>query len=343
MLVIMEKKASEAAIQRVKERIVELGYEPHIIAGHERLTISVLGNRGTGDRIYLESLRGVLEVIPISKPYKLASRETHQENTIVHVGEVKFGDGNVVMIAGPCAVENEEQMIRIAIAVSKRGAQMLRGGAYKPRTSPYSFQGLGEKGLVMLAKARDNTGLPFVTEVLDTETVSVVAQYADMLQIGTRNMQNFALLKEVGKVGKPVLMKRGMSATLNETLMSAEYLMVNGCRSVVVCERGVRTFSSHARNTLDISIIPAWKQVCHLPIIVDPSHSSGRHYSVIPHALAGLGAGTDGIIVDVHDRPEEALCDGPQALHPEEFSKLMEISKGICNSMGKTIGTDKAV
>lgn len=338
MLVIMEKKASEAAIQRVKERIVELGYEPHIIAGRERVTISVLGNRGTEDRIYLESLRGVLEVILISKPYKLASRETHPDNTIIKVGKVRFGDGNVVMIAGPCAVESEEQTLRIAEAVEKRGAQMLRGGAYKPRTSPYSFQGLGEEGLVILAKAREKTGLPFVTEVLDTETVSVVAHYADMLQIGTRNMQNFALLKEVGKVGKPVLMKRGMSATLEETLMSAEYIMVNGSRNVVVCERGVRTFSNHARNMLDISVIPAWKQVCHLPIIVDPSHSSGQHYSVIPHALAGLGAGADGIIVDVHDRPEEALCDGPQALHPEEFSELMEISKGVCNSMGKTIG-----
>jgi 3-deoxy-7-phosphoheptulonate synthase len=338
MLVIMEKNVSEAAIQRVKERIVELGYEPHIIEGRERITISVLGNRGTEDRIYLESLRGVLEVIPITKPYKLASRETHKENTIVHVGEVKFGDGNVVMIAGPCAVENEEQTIRIAIAVKERGAQMMRGGAFKPRTSPYSFQGLGEEGLVILAIAREKTGLPFVTEVLDTETVSIVAQYTDMLQIGTRNMQNFSLLKEVGKTGKPVLMKRGMSATLEETLMSAEYLMVNGSRNVVVCERGVRTFSNHARNTLDISIIPAWKQVCHLPIIVDPSHSSGQHYSVIPHALAGLGAGADGIIVDVHDRPEEALCDGPQALHPDEFAELMKISKGVCHSMGKTIG-----
>jgi 3-deoxy-7-phosphoheptulonate synthase len=338
MLVIMEKNVSEAAIQRVKERIVELGYEPHIIEGRERITISVLGNRGTEDRIYLESLRGVLEVIPITKPYKLASRETHKENTIVHVGEVKFGDGNVVMIAGPCAVENEEQTIRIAIAVKERGAQMMRGGAFKPRTSPYSFQGLGEEGLVILAIAREKTGLPFVTEVLDTETVSIVAQYTDMLQIGTRNMQNFSLLKEVGKAGKPVLMKRGMSATLEETLMSAEYLMVNGSRNVVVCERGVRTFSNHARNTLDISIIPAWKQVCHLPIIVDPSHSSGQHYSVIPHALAGLGAGADGIIVDVHDRPEEALCDGPQALHPDEFAELMKISKGVCHSIGKTIG-----
>jgi 3-deoxy-7-phosphoheptulonate synthase len=338
MLVIMEKNVSEAAIQRVKERIIELGFKPHVIEGRERITISVLGNRGTEERIYLESLRGVLEVIPISKPYKLASRETHKENTVVHVGEVKLGDGNAVMIAGPCAVENEAQTIRIAIAVEERGAQLLRGGAYKPRTSPYSFQGLGEEGLEILAKAREKTGLPFVTEVLDTETVPIVSQYDDMLQIGTRNMQNFALLKEVGKARKPVLMKRGMSATLEETLMSAEYLMVNGSRNVVVCERGVRTFSNHARNTLDISIIPAWKQVCHLPIIVDPSHSSGHHYSVIPHALAGLGAGADGIIVDVHDRPEEALCDGPQALHPTEFAELMKISKGVCHSLGKTIG-----
>jgi len=343
VLVIMENTASDTAIKRVKDRIAELGYEPHVIIGSERVTVSVLGNRGTEDRIYLESLRGVSEVIAISKPYKLASRETHPENTIVQMGNVKFGDGNAVMIAGPCAVESEEQTIRIALAVKERGAQMLRGGAYKPRTSPYSFQGLGEDGLVILAKAREETKLPFVTEVLDTKTVSVVAQYADMLQIGTRNMQNFSLLKEVGKEGKPVLMKRGMSATLNETLMSAEYLIVNGCPDVVICERGVRTFSSHARNTLDISIIPAWKQVCHLPIIIDPSHSSGRHYSVIPHALAGLGAGSDGLIVDVHDRPDEALCDGPQALLPKEFSELMKISRGICISLGKTIGTDESI
>ena len=338
MLVIMNLNATESEIKKVEGRIKGFGYQAHFIPGRNRLAIGVTGNRGVEERLYLESLPGVLQVIQVTKPYKLASRETHQEDSIVHVGNVQFGDGNAVMIAGPCAVESLEQTLRIADSVENRGAQILRGGAYKPRTSPYSFQGLGEEGLKILAEAREKTGLPFVTEVLDTETISVVAQYADMLQIGMRNMQNFTLLKEVGKAGKPVLMKRGMSATLEETLMSAEYLMVNGCRDVVICERGVRTCGTHARNTLDISVVPALKQVSHLPIIIDPSHSSGQHYSVIPHALAGLGAGADGIIVDVHDRPEEALCDGPQALHPDEFTQLMKIANGVCKAMGKTIG-----
>ena len=338
MLVIMNLNATESEIKKVEGRIKGFGYQAHFIPGRNRLAIGVTGNRGVEERLYLESLPGVLQVIQVTKPYKLASRETHQEDSIVHVGNVQFGDGNAVMIAGPCAVESLEQTLRIADSVENRGAQILRGGAYKPRTSPYSFQGLGEEGLKILAEAREKTGLPFVTEVLDTETISVVAQYADMLQIGMRNMQNFTLLKEVGKAGKPVLMKRGMSATLEETLMSAEYLMVNGCRDVVICERGVRTFGNHARNTLDISVVPALKQVSHLPIIIDPSHSSGPHYSVIPHALAGLGAGADGIIVDVHDRPEEALSDGPQALHPDEFTQLMKIANGVCKAMGKTIG-----
>ncbi len=334
----MNLNATESEIKKVEGRIKGFGYQAHFIPGRNRLAIGVTGNRGVEERLYLESLPGVLQVIQVTKPYKLASRETHQEGSIIHVGNVQFGDGNAVMIAGPCAVESLEQTLRIADSVENRGAQILRGGAYKPRTSPYSFQGLGEEGLKILAEAREKTGLPFVTEVLDTETISVVAQYADMLQIGMRNMQNFTLLKEVGKAGKPVLMKRGMSATLEETLMSAEYLMVNGCRDVVICERGVRTFGNHARNTLDISVVPALKQVSHLPIIIDPSHSSGQHYSVIPHALAGLGAGADGIIVDVHDRPEEALCDGPQALHPDEFTQLMKIANGVCKALGKTIG-----
>ena len=338
MLVIMNLNATESEIKKVEGRIKGFGYQAHFIPGRNRLAIGVTGNRGVEERLYLESLPGVLQVIQVTKPYKLASRETHQEDSIIHVGNVQFGDGNAVMIAGPCAVESLEQTLRIADSVENRGAQILRGGAYKPRTSPYSFQGLGEEGLKILAEAREKSGLPFVTEVLDTETISVVAQYADMLQIGMRNMQNFTLLKEVGKAGKPVLMKRGMSATLEETLMSAEYLMVNGCRDVVICERGVRTFGNHARNTLDISVVPALKQVSHLPIIIDPSHSSGQHYSVIPHALAGLGAGADGIIVDVHDRPEEALCDGPQALHPDGFTQLMKIANGVCKAMGKTIG-----
>ena len=334
----MNLNATESEIKKVEGRIKGFGYQAHFIPGRNRLAIGVTGNRGVEERLYLESLPGVLQVIQVTKPYKLASRETHQEDSVIYVGNVQFGDGNAVMIAGPCAVESLEQTLRIADSVENRGAQILRGGAYKPRTSPYAFQGLGEEGLKILAEAREKTGLPFVTEVLDTETISVVAQYADMLQIGMRNMQNFTLLKEVGKAGKPVLMKRGMSATLEETLMSAEYLMVNGCRDVVICERGVRTFGNHARNTLDISVVPALKQVSHLPIIIDPSHSSGQHYSVIPHALAGLGAGADGIIVDVHDRPEEALCDGPQALHPDEFTQLMKIANGVCKAMGKTIG-----
>ncbi|MFH1853484.1 MAG: 3-deoxy-7-phosphoheptulonate synthase, partial [Candidatus Neomarinimicrobiota bacterium] len=242
------------------------------------------------------------------------------------------------MIAGPCAVESEEQTLRITEQVARRGAQMIRGGAYKPRTSPYAFQGLGEPGLEILAKAREKTGLPVVSEVVDPGTAALVAQHTDMLQIGTRNMQNFILLQEVGRTGKPVLLKRGMSATLEETLMSAEYLLSNGSSGVVICERGVRTFASHARNTLDISVIPALKKISHLPIIVDPSHSSGQRDSVIPHSLAGIGAGADGLIVDVHDRPHEALCDGPQALSPEEFSYLLEISGRVCAALGKTIG-----
>ncbi len=340
MLVIMNATATNDQINRVKERIREFGYKPHDIPGRTHLAIGITGNRNAEDRIYIEGLPGVLQVIPVTKPYKLASREVHPENTVIDMEGVKFGDGNVVMIAGPCAVENRDQTLRIAEAVAKRGAQVLRGGAYKPRTSPYSFQGLGEKGLEILAEAREVTGLPVVTEVLDAGMAELVGTYADMLQIGTRNMQNFTLLKEVGKVGKPVLMKRGMSATLDETLMSAEYLISNGCHQVVICERGVRTFTSHARNTLDISIIPALKQVSHLPIIVDPSHSSGHRYSVIPHSLAGIGAGADGLIVDVHDNPAEALCDGLQALLPDQFSELMKITRGVCKAMGKTIGKE---
>ncbi len=338
MLVVMNSKATTEQVEGVKQKILDLGFKPNDIPGSNRLVIVVTGNHSSEDRIYLEELPGVLQVIPITKSYKLVSREIHPENSVVNVAGTKFGDGNVVMIAGPCAVESEDQTLRIAEIVAQEGAQMLRGGAYKPRTSPYSFQGLGEKGLEILSKARDKTGLPVVTEVLDQSTVSIVAKYADMLQIGTRNMQNFILLKEVGKAGKPVLMKRGMSATLDETLMSAEYLMTNGANDVVICERGVRTFTSHARNTLDISIIPALKKVSHLPIIVDPSHSSGQRFSVIPHALAGIGAGADGIIVDVHDKPEEALCDGPQALVPDEFQELMKTANGICTAMGKRIG-----
>ncbi|MCH7528500.1 MAG: 3-deoxy-7-phosphoheptulonate synthase [Candidatus Marinimicrobia bacterium] len=343
MLVIMDPRATEAEIARVKERIKELGYQPHPIPGANQLAIGVTGNQGTEDRIYLEGLPGVMQVIRVTKPYKLASRDTKPENTIVDVRGVKFGAGNIVMIAGPCAVESREQTLRIAQLVADRGALMLRGGAYKPRTSPYAFQGMGEQGLEILAEAREKTGLPVVTEVVDPADAPLVAQYADMLQIGTRNMQNFTLLKEVGKLGLPVLMKRGMSANLDETLMSIEYLMSHGSKAVVVCERGVRTFGNHSRNTLDVSIIPAFKRVSHLPIIVDPSHAGGHRYSVVPLALAGVGAGADGLLVDVHDDPNHALVDGPQALLPDDFQELMAVLGRIAAALGKLLGSPPAV
>ena len=334
----MNASATQEEIEKVSARIKSLGLTPHQVEGASQTCISVTGERGSDDLGRVEMLPGVSRVVPVSRPYKLASREVKAENTLVKVGSVTFGTDEVVMIGGPCAVESEESTLRIASKVADCGAQMLRGGAYKPRTSPYSFQGLEERGLEILAKARELTGLPVVTEVVTTETASLVSQYADMLQVGTRNMQNFMLLKAVASEGKPVLLKRGMSATLDETLMSAEYLLLHGCPDVVLCERGIRTFNSHARNTLDVSIIPAIKKLSHLPIIVDPSHSSGNRSLVLPHALAGVGAGCDGLIIDVHDRPEEALCDGPQALLPEDFRNLMRICDGVVSALGRRLG-----
>lgn len=339
MIVILDVHATEKDLERLNERIRELGYTPHTIRGDDRLVVGITGNTGTEGRMYLEGLPGVLQVIRVTKPYKLASRETKPENSVVDVAGVKFGDGSIVVCAGPCAVETRDQTVRIAKIVADRGAHLLRGGAYKPRTSPYAFQGLGEKGLEILAEAREITGLPLVTEVVDPGTVPLVGQYADMLQIGTRNMQNFSLLREVGKLGKPVLMKRGMSATLEETLMSVEYLMSHGAHDVVVCERGVRTFASHARNTLDVSVIPAFKKLSHLPIIVDPSHASGSRETVIPLALAGIGAGADGLLVDVHDDPDHALVDGPQALLPDGFQDLMDVAGRVSAALGKSIAS----
>jgi len=336
----MDTSATKNQIKRVKERIGELGYTPHDIPSGARLAIGVTGDTNIEDRMYLEGLPGVIQVVPITKPYKLASRDMHPENSIVDVAGVKFGDGNVVVIAGPCSLESEDQVLRIAEEVSKRGAQMLRGSTYKPRTSPYSFQGLGEQGLEHLAKVREQIGLPIVTELLEPGLAELVGQYTDMFQIGTRNMQNFPLLKQVGKLGKPVLMKRGFSATLDETLLAAEYLMSSGTHDVVICERGVRTFSRHTRFTLDIGIIPALKQVSHLPIIADPSHSSGHRYSVIPHALAAISAGADGLIIEVHDHPEGALSDGPQSLTPVQLSELMKVAKSVCKALGKSIGKE---
>lgn len=337
MLVIMDIGATESDINRVVERIKELGYAAHPIPGKHRMAIGITGNKSISDRMYLEGLPSVSKVIAITKPYKLASRESKPDDTIVDINGVKIGNGTVTIMAGPCAVETREQTLRIAQKVADMGAHMLRGGAYKPRTSPYAFQGLGERGLEILAEAREKTGLPVVTEVVDPATASLVAQYADMLQIGTRNMQNFILLQEVGKMGKPVLMKRGMSATLDETLMSAEYIMANGSHNVVICERGVRTFANHSRNTLDVSVIPALRKVSHLPIIVDPSHSGGQRDSVIPLSHAGIGAGADGLLIDVHDDPENALVDGPQALLPEQFASLMASLHKMADALDKQI------
>ncbi|MCJ8344033.1 3-deoxy-7-phosphoheptulonate synthase [bacterium] len=338
MLVLLNLNVTKDEIKHIYDRIKGFGFVPHMIPGETRDAIGITGNQNPAAKTQLEVLPGVWKIMPVTKSYKLASREFHPENRIVKVGDVSFGDGNVVMIAGPCAVESYESTMSIAKIVKARGAQLMRGGAFKPRTSPYSFQGLGEEGLKILAAAREETGLKFVTEVVCAGDAELVASYADMLQIGTRNMQNFRLLEYVGKQGKPVLLKRGMSATLDETLMSAEYLMKNGCSDVVICERGIRTFSDHSRNTLDIAFIPALKKVSSLPVIVDPSHSGGKRSMVIPHSLAGIGAGADGLIVDVHDNPEEALCDGPQALLPDEFTELMRIAKGVCGAMDKKIG-----
>lgn len=339
MIVILDVHATEKDLERLNDRIRELGYTPHTIRGDDRLVVGITGNTGTEGRMYLEGLPGVLQVIRVSKPYKLASRETKPENSVIDVAGVKIGGGNIVICAGPCAVESRDQTVRIAKIVADKGAHLLRGGAYKPRTSPYAFQGLGEKGLEILAEAREITGLPVVTEVVDPGTVPLVGQYADMLQIGTRNMQNFSLLQEIGKLGMPVLMKRGMSATLEETLMSAEYLMSHGAHDVVVCERGVRTFGSHSRNTLDVSVIPAFKKLSHLPIIVDPSHAGGNRETVIPLALAGIGAGADGLMVDVHDDPDHALVDGPQALLPDGFQDLMDVVIKVSGALGKPIAS----
>jgi len=337
VLIVMDHNATEADVARVVEAVTRMGLSAHTIPGEQRIAIGVTGNRGAVDPAALENLHGVLEVIPVSHPYKLVSREFHPDDTVVSIGGVPVGGRTVTVIAGPCAVESKERMVEVARSVKERGAKLLRGGAFKPRTSPYSFQGLGEEGLRILAHAREATGLPVVTEVLDTATVDLVAEWADCLQIGARNMQNFELLKAVGRTGKPVLLKRGMAATLEEFLLAAEYVLSEGNRNVVLCERGIRTFSDFTRNTLDLSVIPAVKRLSHLPILVDPSHGTGKRNKVIPMSRAAIAAGADGLSVEVHDRPEEALSDGPQALTPELFGELMAQIGPIAAAVGRSV------
>lgn len=335
MLIVMDSTATAEDVRRVVEAVRNAGLQAHPIPGAQRTAIGITGNRGSVESAAFENLPGVAEVIPVTAAYKLVSREAKREDTVVSIGGVAVGGPRVVVVAGPCAVESEEQALSIAHAVRASGATLYRGGAFKPRTSPYSFQGLGEAGLKILAKVREETGLPIVTEVLDTDSAELVAEYADCLQIGARNMQNFALLKKVGRLRKPVLLKRGMSATIEEFLLSAEYLLAEGNYEVVLCERGVRTFANHTRNTLDLSAIPYVKRISHLPILVDPSHGTGKRLKVLPMSRASIAAGSDGLLIEVHDRPEAALSDGPQALLPEMFTQLMKEVRLLAPVVGR--------
>jgi 3-deoxy-7-phosphoheptulonate synthase len=329
MLVVLEKGTTKEGVQAIVRIIEKRGYTARPIPGGDRVSIGILHNKGSVDAAHFLGLDGVKEVIPVTKPYKLVSREFQRENTHIQIGDAVFGDGTMPVIAGPCAVESLEQVLAIARSVKKSGALLFRGGAFKPRTSPYSFQGLGEQGLQFLAKVREETGLPVVTEVLDVENFDLVESYVDVIQIGTRNMQNFSLLRRAGRSKRPVILKRGMSAMLQEWLMAAEYIMEEGNSNVILCERGIRTFVRHSRNTLDLSVVPAAKKESHLPIIVDPSHAAGVRDQVIPLAYASAALGADGQMIEVHNTPEDALSDGAQSLYPDQFTAVMKKMKAI--------------
>ncbi len=326
MIIVMKSGATKRERDEVVKKIKELGYKPHIIHGTTRDVIGAVGDeRGKFVLQSIEFMQGVESVVPILKPYKLASREVKRESSIIPISEtVSIGGKDIIVMAGPCAVESVEQIIGVAHEVRKAGAKVLRGGAFKPRTSPYAFQGMGEEGLKLLASAREKTGLPVITEVVNPETAELVAEYADILQIGTRNSQNFELLKKLGQLKKPVLLKRGMSMTVQELLMSAEYIMSEGNQKVILCERGIRTFETATRNTLDLSAIPVLKRSTHLPVVVDPSHGTGNYEYVAPMSYAAVAAGADGLMIEVHPDPEHAASDGPQSLKPKKFAALME-------------------
>jgi 3-deoxy-7-phosphoheptulonate synthase len=338
MVVVMEPKAPEDKIQNVISRLKDLGFDIHRSDGVTHTILGAIGDKTGIDIRQLEVLEGVHEVVRISEPYKLASRSFKQENTVINMGGVEIGGQEVVVAAGPCAVESRDQIMKIADAVSGSGAKVLRGGAFKPRTSPYSFQGLGEEGLTLLREAADSYGLLAVTEIVDVNHIDMVVKYADILQVGARNMQNFQLIRELGKVGKPVLLKRGMSATIEEWLMASEYVLSGRNHSVILCERGIRTFENYTRNTLDISAVPVIKKLSHLPIFTDPSHGTGIRDKVIPMARASVAAGADGIIVEVHHDPEHAMSDGAQSLFPHQFEQMMKELRIIARAVGRFIG-----
>jgi 3-deoxy-7-phosphoheptulonate synthase len=333
MLVVMQSHATEEQVRAVCKRIESLGLKAHPIPGSIRTAIGITGNKGAIDLGVLESMPGVGECIPVSKPYKLVSRDAKEEDSIIRIptpsGDVIVGGDQIALVAGPCAVETEEQCLAIAERIKKSGARLVRGGAYKPRTSPYSFQGLGEDGLKILSKVRATYGFGIVTEAIDNESLDLVEEYADVIQIGARNMQNFSLLKRAGRAKKPVLLKRGMSATLDEFLMAAEYILSEGNYNVMLCERGVRTFSDFSRNTLDLAVVPAVKKRSHLPIFVDPSHGTGKRHKVLPLSRAAVAVGADGLLIEVHHEPEKALSDGMQSLLPEEFIALADDMRQI--------------
>ncbi len=329
MLIVMENKATPEQVAAVVSAIEERGYTARPIPGGDRVSIGILYNDGPVDASLFLGLSGVKDAVAITRPYKLVSREFQPEDTVVSVGDTAIGNGHMTIIGGPCSIESEAQALAIAEHVCRSGAQLFRGGAFKPRTSPYSFQGLGKKGLEILKTVREATGLPVVTEVMDYETFDLVEKYADVIQIGARNMQNFSLLKRASHAGKPILLKRGMAATIDEWLMAAEYILEGGNPRVVLCERGVRTFAHHSRNTLDLSAIPVIQKESHLPVIVDPSHAAGKRDQVIPLSRAAVAVGAHGLMVEVHHQPEKALSDGAQSLYPHQFEDLCRQTRSI--------------
>ncbi len=339
MLVVMQAHATEEQVRAVCQKVEALGYRAHPMPGATRTAIGITGNQGEIEQGTLDEMAGVQEVIRVSKPYKLVSRDVKEENTVLKFAgtQATIGGKNLAIIAGPCAIESREQAFAVAERVHRAGAQFFRGGAYKPRTSPYSFQGLAEEGLRIMAEIREQFGMKIITEAIDNESLELVEEYADVIQIGARNMQNFSLLKRAGRAKKPVMVKRGMSATLEEFFMAAEYVMSEGNYNVVLCERGVRTFADHTRNTLDLSIVPAVQRLSHLPIVVDPSHGTGKRNKVTPLSRASVAVGADGLIVEVHNQPDKALSDGMQSLYPEQFDELMVQVRQIAAVVGREV------
>lgn len=335
MIIVLKQGTTEEQKKNIVKKIKELNLMPMVSEGKERTIIGVIGDEEVIRNISIEAFQGVEKVMPILKPYKLVGRELKPDNTVIKVGNVEIGSDTLIVMAGPCSVENEKMIIETAKAVKEAGAHILRGGAFKPRTSPYSFQGLGEKGLKFLAKAREETGLPVVTEVMDTRDVSLVEKYADIIQVGARNMQNFQLLKEVGLCKKPIFLKRGLSSTVKELLMSAEYILSSGNDQVILCERGIRTFEDATRNTLDLSVVPLIKELSHLPVVIDPSHATGKRSLILPMSKAAVASGADGLMIEVHPYPEKAVSDGAQSLMFKEFQSLMENIKPFVEAAGK--------